>query len=44
MGKAEKVHFSVAVIIFGMEMQSASTDMNANDQVHLVTLDKCHLG
>ena len=41
---AETVHFSVTIIICDMEMQSASTPMNAKGQGHLVTLAKGHLG
>ena len=38
MGKDEKVHFSVAVIVYDMEMQSASARMNVKGQGHSMTL------
>ena len=49
MGKAEIVHFSVAVIVCDiivcdMEMQSTSTPRNAKGQGHLVTLANSHFG
>ena len=42
MEKAEKVIFSVTVIVYDMEMQSILTPMNAKGQGHLVTLVKDH--
>ena len=43
MAKIEKVHFSVAIMLFDMEMQSTSTPMNTRGQGHIVTLTKDHL-
>ena len=43
MGNAQKVHFSLAVVLFDMEMQSTSIPMNSRGQGHLVTLAKGHL-
>ena len=40
MGKAEIVHFSVAVVLSDMEMKSRPSFMNARGQGHLVTLAK----
>ena len=34
MGKAEKVHLSVAIIVSDTEMQPASARMNVNGQGH----------
>ena len=44
MENAETVHLSVTIINCDMEMQSASTPMNAKDKGHLVTWAKGHLG
>ena len=38
MGKDEKVHFSVAIELCDMEMQSTSTSINTRGQGHLVIL------
>ena len=43
MGKDEKVHFSVAIIVFDMEMQPATARMNVKGQGHSMTLAKGHL-
>ena len=40
MGKADKMHFSVTVVLSVGEMQSTSTLINSNSQVLLVTLAK----
>ena len=44
MENAGIMQFSVTIIICTMEMQSASTPVNAKGQGHLVTLAKGHLG
>ena len=44
MGKAQIVHFSVAIIVFEMKMQSTSTPKNGKGQSHLVTLAKVLFG
>ena len=43
MEKDEKVHFSVAVIVYDMEMQPASARMNVKGQGHSMTLAKVTL-
>ena len=40
MGKAEKVRFSVTVVLCDMEMQSSSIPMNSKSQCYLVILAK----
>ena len=43
MGKAEKVHFSIAIMLSDMEMPLTFTSMNFRGQGHFVTLTKGHL-
>ena len=38
----QPVHFSVAIIIHDMEIQSTSIPVNAKGQGHLMTWDKPH--
>ena len=40
MEKAEIFHFSVVIVLLGMEMKSSPSLMNARGQGHLVTLVK----
>ena len=43
MRKAEKVHFSVAIRLYDMEMLLTSTPMNSKGQGQLATMVNVHL-